>query len=251
MKKIYIYLTINQTNNKQYVGKHASNNIKKDTYLGSGNIISAAIKKYGRKNFKRIILEECTKNNWVSREGYWIKRLNSMSPNGYNLTYGGEGGGDTYSLLSEDDKQRWRERTSKIHKGKIISDEQRKKQSYAMQGKIPVNKGVPHSTETKQRMKKAWETREPITEETRRRMSIASGGRIHSSETKEKIGVANSQRVWKEESKIKISLKNKGLKRSQDVIEKMKRKYACKYCGKEMNKSNLTRYHNNNCKFKS
>jgi len=251
MKKIYIYLTSNQLNNKQYVGKHASNNIENDTYLGSGNIISAAIKKYGRENFKRTILEECTKDNWVSREGYWIKKLNSMSPNGYNLTYGGEGGFDTYSLLSEEDKQKWRDKSSKTHKGKILSKETREKISKSRMGMSPSNKGIPHSEKTKELMKKAWETRNPVTEETKEKHRQNKIGTHHSTVTKEKIGYANSLRVWKEESKLKISAANRGLKRSQDVIDRMKIKYKCIHCGKEMNRSNLTRYHNDNCKIKS
>lgn len=76
-----------------------------------------------------------------------------------------------------------------IHKGKIISDETKKKMSQASKGKkkteehiknmknkftnghIPKNKGIPHSDETKRKMKEAWKTRPPITDETKRKLS--------------------------------------------------------------------------------
>ena len=54
MKMYYIYLTTNLINNKKYIGmQHGELN---DDYLGSGNSITEAIKKYGKENFKRIIL---------------------------------------------------------------------------------------------------------------------------------------------------------------------------------------------------
>ena len=49
-----IYLTTNLINNKKYIGSTNNNN---PYYLGSGVYLNKAIKKYGRKNFKREILE--------------------------------------------------------------------------------------------------------------------------------------------------------------------------------------------------
>lgn len=87
----FIYITTNLINNKSYVGFH-STDIIEDKYLGSGKILKKALKKYGRKNFSRRILEYCTNNNWEKQENFWIKKENTFSPVGYNLTYGGEGG---------------------------------------------------------------------------------------------------------------------------------------------------------------
>lgn len=54
--------------------------------------IGRAIRKYGLKNFKVEILEECeTPEQLNEREIFWISTLNTKSPNGYNLTDGGEG----------------------------------------------------------------------------------------------------------------------------------------------------------------
>jgi hypothetical protein len=48
-----IYKTTNLTNGKIYVGKDRNND---PNYLGSGTLILRAIKKHGRKNFKKQLL---------------------------------------------------------------------------------------------------------------------------------------------------------------------------------------------------
>ena len=47
----FIYITTNLINGKQYIGQHKGDG--NDNYLGSGDEIKLAIKKYGKKNFKR------------------------------------------------------------------------------------------------------------------------------------------------------------------------------------------------------
>lgn len=54
---IFVYITTNLLNGKQYVGDHSSNNIENDIYLGSGSYFKNALNEYGRENFKREILE--------------------------------------------------------------------------------------------------------------------------------------------------------------------------------------------------
>lgn len=51
----FIYKTTNLINGRYYYGVHSTKMLD-DDYLGSGTILTAAIKKYGRKNFKREIL---------------------------------------------------------------------------------------------------------------------------------------------------------------------------------------------------
>jgi group I intron endonuclease len=86
-----IYKTTNLVNGKYYVGKDAANN---PLYLGSGLLISQAIKKYGKENFKKEILESCITIEYLNeREKYWIKTLNATNRKiAYNLTEGGSGG---------------------------------------------------------------------------------------------------------------------------------------------------------------
>lgn len=93
MKKLYIvYKIINQINGKCYIGKHETFNIN-DSYFGSGKILKLAIKKYGRDNFIKEIIEYCNSSiELCEKEIFLIKENNSLYPNGYNINNGGKGG---------------------------------------------------------------------------------------------------------------------------------------------------------------
>jgi group I intron endonuclease len=84
-----IYKTINLVNGKIYIGKDSKNN---KYYLGGGKLIKLAIKKYGRKNFKKEILEFCNSIDELNKkEKYWVDLLNSRDKKiGYNILVGGE-----------------------------------------------------------------------------------------------------------------------------------------------------------------
>ena len=86
-----IYLTENLINNNKYIGQDSRNNPK---YLGSGKYLKLAIKKYGKNNFKKTILEICNNKAQLHiREKYWIKKYNAVeSTKFYNISEGGTGG---------------------------------------------------------------------------------------------------------------------------------------------------------------
>lgn len=83
-----IYKTTNLINNKIYIGQDVNNN---PNYYGSGKILKQAIKKNGKENFEKVILEKCaSKEELNEREIYWIKKLDATNPEiGYNLAFGG------------------------------------------------------------------------------------------------------------------------------------------------------------------
>jgi group I intron endonuclease len=124
----FIYKIVNCINNKIYIGK---SNINDSKYLGSGLKIVFAIKKYGKENFTKEIIEECEKSIVNYREKYWIKFYNSTDDNiGYNISSGGDGGNHYFSTLSEDEKQNHNRKISDSKKGKSRaphSDETKKK----------------------------------------------------------------------------------------------------------------------------
>lgn len=87
----YIYKTTNKLNGKFYIGKHKSSYFD-PRYLGSGNYITAAIKKYGSECFTNEMID--TADNLAElndKEKYWIAELNAREL-GYNIAPGGDGG---------------------------------------------------------------------------------------------------------------------------------------------------------------
>lgn len=88
----YIYLTTNLINGKKYIGQHKGD--IDDSYLGSGILISTAIKKYGKQNFKKEILQICSSREEADElEKYYINLYNAvLDENFYNLQEGGTGG---------------------------------------------------------------------------------------------------------------------------------------------------------------
>lgn len=95
-----IYRTTNLVNGKWYIGKDEAS---RNYYLGSGTALTNAIRKYGKENFKKEILEECiSKEHLSEREKYWISVTNAQrDPMSYNIASGGEGGDWTSCFTQE------------------------------------------------------------------------------------------------------------------------------------------------------
>lgn len=116
----FIYLYTNLINGKKYVGQ--TNNIKRrkkqhldDSYNCYNENrykqpIHCAIRKYGIENFDFQVLESCNDQEASDREQYWIKYYKTLASNGYNLTNGGESGGNGASRFSESEKEEIRKR---------------------------------------------------------------------------------------------------------------------------------------------
>lgn len=93
----FIYITTNHINGKKYIGQRIYSRTGWKTYLGSGIVLNRAIKKYGKENFSKEIIEECdSKEHLDEREIYWISYYNAIkSRNFYNIASGGDGGNTT------------------------------------------------------------------------------------------------------------------------------------------------------------
>ncbi len=88
----FIYKTTNLINSKFYIGKHKTKNID-DGYYGSGNGLLKAIKKYGKINFVREIIEFASSIEELNLlEEKYVTELEVSNPNCYNARIGGEGG---------------------------------------------------------------------------------------------------------------------------------------------------------------
>jgi group I intron endonuclease len=152
-----IYLTTNLINNKKYIGKDINNNPK---YLGSGSVLKKAIKKYGKENFKKEILEYCnSKEELCQREEYWLNFHNAETdPLYYNKT--------NKAFGNSGQTKEGKDKISKSRKGWTPSDKTKKLMSKNRKGHEMYNDewrlkikealtGIKRSDETKQKQSKA------------------------------------------------------------------------------------------------
>ena len=98
-----IYLLINTITGKMYVGQ--TTNLKKRIaeHKRGDQYVDRAIRKYGWKNFRCFVIKNCaSKAEMDTWEKFFIILLNTKSPNGYNLTDGGEYGQKTFAYISRD-----------------------------------------------------------------------------------------------------------------------------------------------------
>jgi group I intron endonuclease len=91
-----VYLVTNKHNGKQYVGQTVKPLQTRWAQHGNDtshvSLLRNALKKYGTNSFVIEIIHECLhKEEMDFVEIFYISFLNTKSPNGYNLTDGGEG----------------------------------------------------------------------------------------------------------------------------------------------------------------
>ena len=91
--KHYIYKTTNTVNNKIYIGKHSTDNLGGDKYLGSGTILKRAIKKYGRDKFvSETLFKFDTEKEALLMEAQIVDEMFIARLDTYNIKLGGMGG---------------------------------------------------------------------------------------------------------------------------------------------------------------
>jgi len=89
-EKVYIYCIYFPTNNKYYVGQTKNLKQRMKAHLKSGSLVCKALYKYD--DWQISILHTCKTRDEANRiEIEEIRNFNSVAPNGYNLTAGGDG----------------------------------------------------------------------------------------------------------------------------------------------------------------
>jgi len=245
-----IYETINLINGKKYRGMHKTSNIE-DGYLGSGYAFENAIKKHGKDNFKREILEYCNSyEELIEKEKIYVDDEWVKDSSNYNLKTGGQ----NYGILSKDSKKKISETLKrKYESGEIIS--------------VGPNKGKPTSGDTKKKisdtLKKKYENEEhPSKGKTKSSGSWKEGNVPWNKGLK---GVQESIRKGlklgpeSEETKLKKSISAKERYKTHEHHSKGKPswnkgkdmpKFECPHCGKMVDKLNGNKWHFENCKMK-
>lgn len=175
-----IYKVTNKINGKIYIGQTVNSLKKRISEHVRSNVgyFSKALKKYGKQGFDFSIIETCeTKTMLNEREIYWIGYCNSIFPNGYNLTSGGE------RPPSQKGVKRSAETMEKLRGNKNAL-------------------GVVRSYETKEKMAAAkignqYSLGRKRSEETKRKMSLTKKGRCLSDKHKMALSIAAKQRMTK------------------------------------------------------
>ena len=118
-----VYKTTRQSTGEYYIGVHSTHNIN-DTYMGSGDRIKRLITKYGKSDFVRITLVECTtRADALKREADILTNEVLNDPLCLNITVGGKGNPAGGHGISDDARAKLR----LIHLGKSKSEETRKR----------------------------------------------------------------------------------------------------------------------------
>jgi len=164
-----VYCFTNNINNKKYIGitSDVKRRFKQHKRMRSRAVVFClAIKKYGFENFKfEILKENLTLKDAKLFEVQFIQELNSMVPNGYNRTKGGD--------------------SSVKHTLESIEKIKEKNRLYRLNNPDP-RKGKKHSEETKKLLSKLafertdrlkgdkhWNYGNKTSESTKQKMSIS------------------------------------------------------------------------------
>lgn len=201
-----IYLLTHIESGRKYVGQSIDieTRIRYHSYGYGSFKLSHCIKKYGFESFSWCAVELCSVQNLNERETFWINHFDCISPNGLNLTTGGQQAQSVseetllkMSIASTGRKQT--ERTKQIlkscHTGRKRSQETREKLSKSHLGQKPTketiearriaNTGRQHTEQAKLKMRKPKsQSRSP---EHAAKIALANTGRKHTEETKAKM----------------------------------------------------------------
>jgi len=148
----FIYKTTNLLSGKYYIGMHSTDDLN-DGYMGSGNRLRLAVRKHGKENFKREVLEYCETREELGKREKEVVNLDEISKiECMNLTVGGEGG---YSKKGND-AFLFRLHNDVEFREKISKETSETNKRLIKEGKLTVPTydwlGKKHSEETKKKM---------------------------------------------------------------------------------------------------
>lgn len=123
----YIYVTKCLAENKYYLGLRYKTSGTL-SYLGSGRYLKSAIKKYGKSNFYKIIIDFADSlEDLETKEQFYIQHYFgynlAKSKLWYNIFDGKQRGGNSWAGYTHDDYIRRQKLTSEHNKNRVISDQ--------------------------------------------------------------------------------------------------------------------------------
>jgi group I intron endonuclease len=157
----YIYMITNKIDGKKYIGQTIEKDINerwKNHFKKSSNCryLKSALNKYEKGNFQFDIICICFDSDCDKYENEYMKKYNTISPNGYNLREAGNNGPHNqetktkiantvslyYSKLTDEEKGKYKEKYSGSNNymfGKKHSDESKEKMRKNIKRKKKVN----------------------------------------------------------------------------------------------------------------
>ena len=202
-----IYKITNLITGLSYIGKDQNNTLE---YMGSGLLLWQSYRKrFNRKDldgnkkshhkwvyeqnqiykyYEKTILHECEdKTELCELEKYYIKKYNTIRPNGYNIASGGEGGYLIAGYTNEE-KEIWKKKISDATKEAMNRPEVREKFLKSVANK---------SDEWIEHISEALTGREgtPMSDETKEKLRQRNMGNIYGIGNKSRTGYHNSKEM--------------------------------------------------------
>ena len=191
---LYIYQIVHVPTGRYYVGRHSTDGMREqDRYMGSGTHLKAAIRKYGKSEFRKEILIDNVKDleTLVRLEAQIVTSELVDDPNYFNHAIGGAGPTG-------------------------LTQEQKARQVASQKGRVPWNVGVPTPVSTREKISTAMKGRLLSGEHLERKREAAK-----SSETRAKQSLAHQGRVVAAETRSKLAAASRGRVKSPEELEKM------------------------------
>lgn len=203
----FIYKITNTKTNKCYIGETKMANVE-DRWKGHRYTISKgvgcpalqnAVNKYGWDSFKFEVLIICFDEDRLIYEKEYIKKYNSMVPNGYNLTEGGQTSGNLGQKHTEETKRKISEWSKEYHK----NPEVKKRKSEQMKA---IMKETKKHINLGERMKKSEKWQKALAE---KRIGSGACGTIRSEDTKTKISKSIKELYNKKDEESNLTFRQK------------------------------------------
>lgn len=223
------------TTHKIYIGissRSAKKRLSAHTSPSTKSLIATAIRKHGNPILE-VLYETDSWEELCNKEVEYIAAYNSIAPNGYNISLGGEG---SLGVLKSEETRR---KMSNALKGRTLTEAQLNHLRY-MQS-LNVGKPCKESTRVKISMAQKGKV---VSDKTKAKLKEVNIGRKHSNETKNKISEGLRGRVCTKETRAKLSeahknrpneikLKYMGRIVSKDTRQKIGDKHRGKVVTKE------------------
>lgn len=256
----FVYLTTNLITGKIYVGQHTTYDIN-DGYIGSGTDFYKDVKKHGKANFDRVIIDRniCNQEQLDEHEIYWIAKLGARDKSiGYNIHEGGGGFKIGHNvpeyirqILREVNTGKKRNLTAEQIENlrtRMLGDKNPAKQPGIGLKISKAKKGVPRSEEYKQ----------SVSGKNNHRYGIKDSPETIQKKKEAKIGwIPWNKDLTKETSPamMQSSINHLGKPQSEESNQKRSKTLknlpftTCEFCGlQSRNKGAMTRFHGDNCK---